>query len=273
MKAQNLTKNNLTSLQVAFHDHLLNRPSDFAQEVVDGGRITIEHRLHIYHNAYRARLLENLQDSYEKTWAYLGDETFESSALEYIEATPPIGRNLRWYGATFPDWLAEQFPDDGDVAELAMVDWQLRKAFDGPNATPIGSDKLAGLAPSDWETIGFQLAPTLHISPLHYNSLTIWHAIDQEQTPPATEALTEPSWLLVWRKGWQPFFRTIGAVETAALQQLQKGTPFAEVCSALTTQFSETEAATVAAESLVVWLQDELIVGLTGVTSKQGDSA
>jgi hypothetical protein len=265
MKAQSLS-----GLQVAFHDHLLNRPSDFAQEVVDGGRITIEHRLHIYHNAYRARLLENLQDAYEKTWAYLGDETFETTARAYIEVTPPNHRNLRWYGATFPDWLAGQFPDDGDVAELAMVDWQLRKAFDGPDATPIGADKLTGLAPTEWETIGFQLTPTLHISPLLYNSVPIWHAIDQEQTPPASEKLAEPSWLLIWRKGWQPHFRTIGAVENAALQQLQKGTPFSEVCTALTNQFSETEAATVAAESLLVWLHDELIVGLTGVTNKPG---
>ena len=267
MKAQNLT-----GLQVAFHDHLLNRPSEFAQEVVAGGRITIEHRLHIYHNAYRQRLLENLQDAYEKTWAYLGDETFESSARAYIEVTPPNHRNLRWYGATFPDWLAGQFPDDGDVAELAMVDWQLRQAFDGQDATPINANALTGLASTDWESIGFKLAPTLHISPVRYNSVPIWHAIDQEQTPPASEMLTEPSWLLIWRKGWQPYFRTIGAVENAALMQLQTGTPFAEVCAALTEQFSETEAATVAAESLLVWFHDELIVGLTGVNFKTDDS-
>jgi len=266
MKAQNLT-----GLQVAFHDHLLNRPSEFAQEVVDGGRITIEHRLHIYHNAYRQRLLENLQDAYEKTWAYVGDETFETTARAYIEVTPPNHRNLRWYGATFPDWLAGQFPDDGDIAELAMVDWELRKAFDGPDATPIGANDLTGLAPSDWETISFKLAPTLHISPLLYNSLTIWHAIDQDQTPPASEKLSEPSWLLIWRKGWQPHFRTIGAVESAALQQLQQGTPFSDVCTALTSQFSETETATIAAESLLVWLHDELIVGLTGVQAHAAD--
>ena len=263
MKAQNLT-----GLQIAFHDHLLNRPSDFAQEVVDGGRITIEHRLHIYHNAYRARLLENLQDAYEKTWAYLGDDAFETTAREYIEETPPNHRNLRWHGATFPAWIGSQFPDDGDIAELAMLDWQLRQAFDAPDATPIHADDLGGLAPAEWETIGFRLTPTLHISPLRYNSAGIWHALDLDQAPPASEKLAEPSWLLVWRKGWQPHFRTIGAVENAALAQLQQGTPFAEVCTALTNQFSEAEAATVAAESLLTWLHDELIVGLTGVESQ-----
>jgi len=255
----------LINLQVAFHDHLLNRPSDFAQEVVDGGRISIEHRLHIYHNAYRARLVENLQDAYEKTWAYLGDETFETAARAYIEVTPPNNRNLRWYGATFPAWLGGQFPDDGDVAELAVLDWQLRLAFDAPDAAPIQTDALTGLTSENWETIGFTLTPTLHISQLRFNSVAIWHAIDQEQTPPASETLAEPSWLLIWRKGWKPHFRTINAVENAALQQLQQGTPFAEVCASLSNQFSDNEAAIVAAESLHTWLNDELIVELTHV--------
>lgn len=263
MKAQSLG-----NLQVAFHDHLLNRPSDIAQEVVDSGNISIEHRLHIYHNAYRARLLENLQDAYEKTWAYLGDENFEATARAYIEVTPPNNRNLRWYGATFPAWLESKFPEDGDIAELAVLDWQLRQAFDAPDATPIQAAALTGLASADWETIGFRLTPTLHISPLRFNSVGIWHALDQEQTPPASENLAEPGWLLIWRKGWKPHFRSIGAVEKAALLQLQQGTPFASVCAALIEQFSETETAIVAAENLRTWLDDELIVGLTGVNSR-----
>lgn len=258
----------LSDLQGSFHDHLLNRPSMIAEEVVDGGRISVEHRLSIYHNAYRVRLLENLQDAYEKTWAYLGDETFETAARAYIEATPPNHRNLRWHGATFPDWLSSQFPDDGDIAELAVVDWQLRQAFDAPDATPIKADALSGLAAAEWETLGFRFTPTLHLSPLRYNSVSIWHALDQDKTPPVSEKLSESGWLLVWRKGWQPHFRTINAIENAALLQLLQGTPFAEVCDALINEFSQTEAAIVAADSLRNWLNDELIVGLTGVKNK-----
>lgn len=260
MKTQNLNE-----LQVSLHDHLLNRPSSIAEAVIAGGRITVEHRLHIYHNAYRARLLENLQDAYEKTWAYIGDESFENAALGYIEATPPTSRNLRWHGDTFPDWLVMQFPEDGDIAELAMIDWQLRSAFDGIDAAPIPGDTLSKLASADWETLGFLLTPTLHLSPLRYNSVAIWHAIDQEQVPPASENLAEPGWLLIWRKGWKPHFRIISAIENAALVKLQQGTPFAAVCDALISEFSETEAAIVAAESLRNWLNDELIVGLSGV--------
>ena len=176
----------------------------------------------------------------------------------------PIWLTSRWSGAGSA-WLESQYPEDGDIAELAVLDWQLRRAFDAPDATPIQDDALTGLASADWETICFKLTPTLHISPLSFNSVAIWHAIDQEQIPPASEKLAEPGWLLIWRKGWKPHFRTINALENAALTQLAQGTPFADVCTALINQFSETEAAIVAADSLRTWLEDELIVDITGV--------
>lgn len=255
----------LTDLQIAFHDHLLNLPSTIEHEVLEGGRIGVDHRLHIYHNAYRARLLENLQDAFEKTWAYLGDEAFEATALAFIEDNPPRHRNLRWHGAAFPQWLENRFPKDFDIAELALIDWKLRLAFDGPNATPIQQAELAGLSAEDWATVGFQFVPTLFIAPLRFNTVNIWHAIDQEQAPPAAGPLAQSTWLLIWRKGWQPHFRTIQAVEHAALSQLQDGASFAQVCAALSEQFSDQEAASVAAASLRTWLQDALIVKLTGV--------
>lgn len=254
----------LTDLQIAFHDYLLNQPSMIAQQVMAGGRISVEQRLHVYHHAYRTRLLENLRDAYEKTWAYLGDTAFESSALAYIEKNPPQHRNLRWHGADFPQWLAHQFSQDMDIAELALIDWQLRYAFDGPNADPIQPAALAKLSVADWENVGFCFAPTLFIAPLCFNTVSIWHALDQTQAPPVAKPLTESCWLLIWRKGWQPHFRTIQAVEHSALLQLMGGASFAQVCVALGQQFSDEKAAIVAADGLRNWLRDELIVGLTG---------
>lgn len=252
----------LRAVQAAFHDHLLDLPSDIARQVAEGGRIGADRRLHIYHNAYRMRLLECLQDSFGKTWSYLGDSAFESAALAFIAATTSSYRNLRWYGDAFPRWLAERFPGDGDIAELAEIDWRLRRAFDGLNADPLPPDDLAGLAAEDWETVGFRFVPTLCLLPLRYNSVGIWHALDAEQAPPSAAPLEEPTWLLIWRKGWQPHFRTIHRVEHLALSQLLEGAPFADVCSALSQQFSDAEVAAVASEKLGTWLQDEMIVGL-----------
>lgn len=254
----------LSALQVNFHEHLLNLSNNIQQEVVDGGRISVEHRLHIYHHAYRARLLETLQDAFEKTWGYLGDDAFKSAALGFIEKTPPHHRNLRWYGAAFPQWLATQFPDDGDIAELANIDWQLRHAFDAPDALPLRAADLAILSTADWDKIGFCFTPSLYLTPVRYNTVPIWHALDRDETPPTAESLADASWLLIWRKGWQPHFRTIQGAEFGALSLLIQGESFAQMCSRLNELFPERDAATLAAEMLATWLTDELIVALTG---------
>jgi hypothetical protein len=254
----------LRDTQIAFHNHLLDQPSAIAEEIVDGGKVGIDLRLHIYHNAYRVRLQECLQDTFEKTWAYLGDNAFEAAALAYIEMNPSTSRSLRDFGEMFPAMLADRFPADGDIAELAEIDWHLRRAFDGPNADPIDSDTLATLAAEDWETVGFLFAPTVQLLPVRYNSAGIWHALDETQVPPTAEALPGPAWLLIWRKGWQPHFRTIGEAEHKALASLIQGNSFADVCAAMAEQFSDEDATLLAGERLGAWLQDELIVALTG---------
>jgi len=253
----------LVTLQTAFHDHLLDRPSAIADDVAAGGRIGVAHRLHIYHHAYRARLLDNLRDAFEKTWAYLGDDSFDDAALDFVEANPPQHRNLRWHGADFPNDLAARFPLDLDIAELAMIDWQLRRAFDGPDADPLAPAALAELDAAHWESVGFRFVPTLFLAPLRFNSVGIWHALDQDQPPPPADRLPDPAWLLIWRKAWQPHFRTLDRVEHAALSQLLAGASFAQFCALLGEHLSDQDTTTQAARHLGTWLQDGLIAGLT----------
>ncbi len=255
----------LRAVQIALHDHLLGRATDIADHVVDGPHLARAERLHVYHHAYRARLQEALRDSFEKTWSYLGDARFAAAATAYIEHHPPQHRNLRWYGASFADWLAAHFPHDADIAELAMIDWQLRCAFDGENATSIAPDALACLPAKAWATVGVRFVPTMTVAPLRFNTVGIWHALDRDEPPPAAQPLAEPSWLLVWRRGWQPHFRTLRAEESTVLMQLAAGASLAQACLALPAADAASAAAT-SAHYLHTWLGDELVAGLTGAT-------
>jgi hypothetical protein len=254
----------LRAMQALFLDHLRNQPNTIKQELVANGHLSNAQRMSLYQHHYHQRLCTILQDTFEKTWTYLGDEAFSTAALAFIAELPSQQANIRWYGVEFPLWLALHFPADADIADLALIDWQMRCAFDGPNAPPLRPTALSGLSSADWEKVGFRFAPTLFIAPQRYNSSKIWHALDRGLTPPIAELLPEPGWLLIWRKGWQPHFRTIQSMEYAALTQLQQGQPFAEICNGLIGQFSRAEATSVAAEYLQKWLQDELITDLTG---------
>ena len=247
----------LAEVQRDLHAYLLDAGTAVVPRIQSGGRIAVAQRLGIYHNAYRVRLADTLRDTYEKTWTYLGDATFDACARAYIEAHPPTHRSLRDYGAALPDWLAAHFPDDHDIAELARMDWQLRQAFDGPDAEVIGLDALAHIGPDRWETLGFELVPTLALLPLRFNTPAIWLALDHGETPPVAQALAEPAGLCVWRRAWQPHFRTLDALEYRALQQIQQGQRFAAVCPSLAEGCDDAEARI--ARTLQTWFNDGLI--------------
>ena len=255
----------LRALQIALHDHVLGRPSAIAGALREGGPIGIVQRLGIYHHAYRARLLETLQDSFEKTWAYLGDERFATAAAAFIESHPPVHRNLRWYGTYFPEWLAEKFPADLDISELALLDWNMRNAFDGVDARPVTSAQLGQLSAADWEDVAFRFAPTLGLTPLRFNTAAIWHALDRDETPPAAVALNEPKWLMIWRKDWQPHFRVIGMLEHTMLAKLQEGVGMAAACTEVEALLKDGDAANAIGAMLRGWTEEGLICALTGI--------
>ena len=258
----------LARMQQDFAQHLLaghDRGADDIRRAISPGGIGIERRLHIYHNAYRMRLLDTLRDSYGHTLLYLGDEAFNSAGLAFIEGHGSSLPSLRWYGPDFPAFLQQRLRDEPEAAELATLDWTLRHAFDGADATPLTLSDMAALPPEAWGSIGFVLHPTAARLQLHFNTLALWQAVDQEQDAPPAATLAQPGELLVWRRGHQPHFRSLGAVEAAAIVQLQAGASFADLCAALAQAFPEQATAEEAGALLRRWVEEELLCGFTGV--------
>lgn len=225
---------NLTSIQTTLSDFLLGHDNATAitslvRGAVTGSLSTLD-RLQIYHHAYRARLLEALRDSFEHTWAYLGDENFDLVASNYIETTRSKDPNIRWYGATFPTYLAKQYSDDLEIAELAELDWTLRLAFDAQDAEILSVAALQTVTEEQWEHIKIKFHPSVHLLRQHHNTLAIWHAIDSGTTPPPVQYHADIINLVVWRRDVQPHFMSLESNEATALRQLRNGMSFASVC-------------------------------------------
>jgi hypothetical protein len=252
----------LPDLQAALHTHLLTGERGVAAQVVGGGVADAASRLHVYRHAYRERLLEALRDSFEATRGWLGDERFDAAAYAYIDAHAPTARSLRNYGSRLPAWLHGTQADDGAAGELAELDWQLRAAFDGPDAEPLPLQALQPLTAADWQRVGLRFAPTMRRLTVRGNTLALWHAIDRDLPPPPVECRPQPMAVLVWRKGLQPHFRSAGTLEVAALDALCAGTSFAGTCDSLAQRFAECDVAAESAVLLRRWFDDELVVGL-----------
>ena len=246
---------NLLALQLGIANHLQNRNTSIAAQV----RGDAPSRLAVYHNAYRMQLLACLRDTFEKTWSWLGDTRFEDAGLCHIERHAPRSWTLSDYGKEFPHSLNERFPDDPEVAELAWLDWSLRRAFDGPNATSVDAAELADV---DWDRALIRFVPTLHVQSISTNCAAIWTAIAEGGMPPSAIKLNETWAIRVWRQDLVPRFRSIESAEQRALAMARAGATFGTICSFLDEEGATQVAASQAGSLLASWLRDGLVTAI-----------
>lgn len=245
----------LLALQRNFLNFLLDHPSDIPVAVDgDGGP-----GLAVYHNAYSAQLVACLRDSYERLWAWLGDDAFEAAARHHIARHPPTSWTMGDYGVGFAETIDALYPEDPEVAEIAALDWALRRAFDGPDAPPFDPQRLAEV---DWDNAVIHFVPTVELLPVKTNCGAIWTAIAASDHVPAAQMLPEPGWVRVWRVELQPHFATIERTEMETIQLAASGLSFARLCDRLAEKIGVEEAVLAAGRYLASWLQDGLVADI-----------
>jgi hypothetical protein len=251
------TITSLTWLQEALQQHILQGDTQVACAVLDQGSLPPLARLKIYHDAYRWRLLEVMQDHFAQTHRYLGDGFFQSEALAFIEAHPSEHHSLRDYGHAWPEWLAARFPDDTDMADLARLEWALRQAFDAANRCALTLADLGHVPADAWATVGFELAPGTTVLHLSHDVAPLWQSLAREEAPEPVRS--RPTGVLVWRQGWQPHFRTLQESEALAVEALLAGRSFSEACAHLV---ASPNGETQVGQWLQTWVEEGLLARL-----------
>jgi Putative DNA-binding domain len=122
-------------------------------------RLTAEQRLEIYANAYYARLLECLRDTFPVLARVLGAEVFDSFGFDYLQRYPSRSYTLYRLAESFPRFLDETRPEQAPAAgaagaaspawpdfliDLATLELAIAEVFDGP-----GAEGEPLLAPAD----------------------------------------------------------------------------------------------------------------------------
>lgn len=204
----------------------------------------------IYRNAYRARLFDALAVNFEKTRCWVGEDAFAAAAAHYILAYPSANWTLDAFGREFPDLLADLFVDDGEVAELAWLEWQMQQAFAAHDRPELDAGKLAeaGLTGDEWAGLRFTMAAGFASRSVVHDVGTFWY----RQSPGTAVSLADQPELIVWRKAFQPHFRLLETSEWRALASLVSGAPLG-ACA---------QDPTVSAERLGNWLAQWLEEGL-----------
>lgn len=213
----------------------------------------------VYANNYRAQLLASLGETYEKTRLWLGDDAFDAAASRYVDANPPASWTLDAYGESFIQQLENEYSIDPEIAELAWLDWQLRRAFAGPDAVAV---QVGELVADDWERVEFDFVPTLRIRRMRSNAVAIWRAIADGVDPPVSMFVEDGVGARVWRQGLSPRFASMTADETACLDLALAGASFGEICTWLGRTHEGEQAARIAGGCLGAWTAEGMIRSL-----------
>jgi hypothetical protein len=214
-------------------------------------------RLGIYSNAYGARLIDVLGESFPALRMALGPTFFERSIADFVRQHPSRFRSARAYGEELSTWLATHC--DGTrargVADLARFEWAMADAFDAADAVALAPGDLSDIDPAAWPRLQFTFSPTLQRLNLTSNAVAWWRFACATQPRPSRWRVTCTQHWLIWRQDLAVLYRRLSQAETQALDAARAGSCFGELCEQL--------SAAQAARLLHDWATAGLIVAAT----------
>ncbi|MBL8645955.1 MAG: putative DNA-binding domain-containing protein [Sphingosinicella sp.] len=217
--------------------------------------------LAVYRNAYRARLIECLRSTFEKTWTWIGDESFDAAAAHHLIVKPPQSWTLDDAGAGFDETLAQLFPNDPEVAELAWLEWQMQQAFIAADDPALDAAGFAALSKDfteeAWASLRVSFVTGMRSRRVRTDCGAVWTAIATDREIPADILLAEARTLVVWRQGLSPRFRMLGS-EAAGLETLQQGGTFGDMCETMVKRLGASGIEE-AGRALGVWIAQGLV--------------
>ena len=249
----------LAALQRQFHAAVV---GDGA--IPDGGSVDgFDRGLEVYRNAYRTRLIECLRECYDRTWTWLGDETFTAAACHHLIVHPSRSWTLDEIGRRFDETLAALLPDHPEAAELAWLERAMQVAFTSPNATAILASEFAEITANhgeaEWAALRLHVAGAIQTREVASDCVALWNAIANDEGD-CDWGLERPRTILVWRNGFSPQCRLLGEAEARSLARVRGGATFGEMCEHLVTELGSDDGIACAGSLLGQWLTDGLLV-------------
>lgn len=125
------TQSSLKKFQENFVDSITknNTSQDFLDQIIPVAKLTTEGVLNVYRNDYTARLTEAIGETFETTWAVLGDHDFLNLCRDFILKEPSTFRELGEYSrgfATFVKSLSNiDYPFLSDLLDFELAFWNL----------------------------------------------------------------------------------------------------------------------------------------------------
>lgn len=240
-------------------------PGEIATAVVATALAGVDQRLGVYAHAYRARLLEALRNDFPGLLQLTTPDVFDELGRDYIQARPSRHANLRWLGDSLADFLRThaRWSATPALADMAEFEWRLSLAFDAVTETCVEAPSLEALPATEWPNLRLVLAQSLQRMSLQWNVAAMRRALDNGEEWPAPARLDPPQPWAIWRKDLVVRHRRLDDDETAALDLVDSGGSFAELCELLCDWHALDAVAMRAVSLLKCWVGEQWIIATT----------
>ena len=247
----------LLRTEQAFQDGLLGRSQDIGAHVRGNARENAATMFGVYRNAYWARLVECLSNDFPALKALAGDEAFDRLARAYIARHPSQHPSVRWVGRRLAEFLATEPPYNADpwFADMARFDWALAFSFDAPDAPVATLAELAVVPPEFWGSVRLTFHPTLDVFQIATPVDDARPRLLENPDIVLDRAARCERGIMTWRMEHDVKFRAIDLLEHAALQAMQDGATFGDMCELVAREVDPNEAPLRAAQILRGWLE------------------
>ncbi len=133
-------------------------------------------RFAVHRNNVVSGLVKALAARFPAAVKIVGTEFFDAMARAFVLAHPPRSPLLALYGDAFPDFI-ETFAPAREVAylaDVARIEVARTRAYHAADATPVGADAFATLAPEAMSSMRVVLHPSVEIVRSPHPIVTIW---------------------------------------------------------------------------------------------------
>ncbi|HEY4293746.1 DNA-binding domain-containing protein [Luteibacter sp.] len=194
----------------------------------------------VYRNTVMRASLDALEGNFPAVVCLVGRDWFRAAAAIHVAEDPPRDARLSTYGEAFPRFLAGFEPASGlpYLADVARLDRLWSESLHAADATPLGTQHLAALAPQALAGMRLRLHPATRWFASALPARTIWQA--SRQGKPVDDTLAwDPEYAVVVRVAHDVRVLRAGVVDVALLEACEAGATLGEATLAVAEAHSE----------------------------------
>lgn len=225
----------------------------FEAELFETKAFDKEARLEVYEYAYKARLIESLEDDFEKVKQVIGEERFTEIADAYFDKHPSIFKSLTSAGKFFPGFIKKHslVKEFAFLPDLAAIEWSQIVATFTEESPKLSPDAVGAFPKEAWPSAVLKLGESATLLTSTWDLEEVW------KNPEGSSQNKKESFVVVYKPEGFGDVEFVTKTQMHVLQEIKAGKNLEQICESLVDVITEGEE-----PDLMTWFSQWVSKGL-----------